>query len=152
MRMRARMHEEIDRRWLWLKCEVVWLSGAGAITAAAQHPFSIGPPRKSREASGIRKKQVPEWAASAMRMRWLLSTDGHGAARISEETDCRRPWLKRQVDRLSVVGRSNHGHRTTPFWFGGVSPSEGSSAVQWSLGMLQRGSGKIVQPDALLTT
>eukprot|EP00956_Cyclotella_meneghiniana_P019794 scaffold34404_cov38-Cyclotella_meneghiniana.AAC.1 len=37
----ARIREEIDRRWpLWLKCQVDWPSGAGAITAAAQHPES----------------------------------------------------------------------------------------------------------------
>eukprot|EP00956_Cyclotella_meneghiniana_P005339 scaffold6732_cov68-Cyclotella_meneghiniana.AAC.4 len=40
-----------DHRWPWLKCQVDWPSGAGAITAAAQHPKAKarGPPRKRRE-------------------------------------------------------------------------------------------------------
>eukprot|EP00956_Cyclotella_meneghiniana_P013778 scaffold20186_cov71-Cyclotella_meneghiniana.AAC.6 len=57
----ARFREEIDRRWPWLKCQVQVdrPSGAGAFTTAARHPFSRGPPRKSREASKIGRKQVP---------------------------------------------------------------------------------------------
>eukprot|EP00956_Cyclotella_meneghiniana_P041765 scaffold238472_cov40-Cyclotella_meneghiniana.AAC.2 len=55
----ARFREVINRRWPWLKCQVDRPSWGGAITTAAQHPFSRGPPRKSREGSEIGKKQVP---------------------------------------------------------------------------------------------
>eukprot|EP00956_Cyclotella_meneghiniana_P002555 scaffold2970_cov36-Cyclotella_meneghiniana.AAC.3 len=35
----ARTSCDFDRRWPWLKCQVDRPSEAGAITAAAQHPF-----------------------------------------------------------------------------------------------------------------
>eukprot|EP00956_Cyclotella_meneghiniana_P032036 scaffold86153_cov44-Cyclotella_meneghiniana.AAC.3 len=59
----ARFREEIDHRWPWLKCQADWPLGGGAITTHDRRttPFFLetGPPRKSREASEIGKKQVP---------------------------------------------------------------------------------------------
>eukprot|EP00956_Cyclotella_meneghiniana_P006060 scaffold7889_cov44-Cyclotella_meneghiniana.AAC.1 len=50
------------------------------------------------------RNRSSECAAAAVRMRRLLSTDGHGAARFREEIDRRWPWLKCQVDRPSEAG------------------------------------------------
>eukprot|EP00956_Cyclotella_meneghiniana_P025809 scaffold54612_cov72-Cyclotella_meneghiniana.AAC.1 len=50
------------------------------------------------------RNRSSECAAAAVRMRRLLSIDGHGAARFREEIDRRWPWSKRQVDRPSGAG------------------------------------------------
>ena len=72
----------------------VSVTNLAVLTSKVMHMLRVSAP----------ENRPSECAAAAVLMRRLLSTDGHGAASILGDFDCRWPWLKRQVDRPSGGG------------------------------------------------